>query len=219
MSAKNGAGQYENDEPTDGDGGTDGPSAGESGADEGQGGTEAEVGSTPEDVIDTPEDVIERLAAQGRALEARLRTVSAAYKEQQDEMRATRDRLERQAQAKEELRRGEVVATLFEPFQNLRRSVSAVRSGATADEVARGLEIVENQILEAFHRLGLEEVPGKGAKFDPSLHEAISTIPVTDPALDDVVIDVFSSGYRIGSRLIQPARVVIGKLQQISGEA
>ena len=42
---------------------------------------------------------------------------------------------------------------------------------------------------------------------------------VTEDAhdLDDVVIDVFSAGYGIGSRLIQPARVVIGKLQHHLG--
>ena len=177
------------------------------------------VESDPSDVVGTPEALVDRLASQVSALEARLRTVSAAYKEQQDELKATRERIERQAQAKEELRRGEVVAALFEPFENLRRSIGAVRSNAPADEVAKGLEIVETQILDAFRRLGLEEVPGKGARFDPGLHEAIATLPVTDPALDDIVIDVFSAGYRIGSRLIQPARVVIGKLQQVSGEA
>jgi molecular chaperone GrpE len=180
---------------------------------------DARFEGTPQDGVDLSAQLVSALVAQKEALEARLRTVSAAYKEQQDELRATRERLERQAQSREELRRGEVVAALFEPFQNLRRSVGAVRSGAPPDEIARGLEIVENQILEAFGKLGLEEVPGKGARFDPGLHEAISTIPVTDPALDDIVIEVFSAGYRIGSRLIQPARVVIGRVQESSGEA
>jgi molecular chaperone GrpE len=208
MSAKDGAENHENGE-------TVAPQGDPEDASESNGADPVE--SAPTDVVETPD--ADRLAMQVQALEARLRTVSAAYKEQQDELRATRERLERQAQAKEELRRGEVVAALFEPFENLRRSITAVRSGAAADEVAKGLEIVENQILEAFGRLGLEEVPGKGARFDPGLHEAIATLPVTDPALDEVVIDVFSAGYRIGSRLIQPARVVIGKLQQVSGEA
>jgi molecular chaperone GrpE len=208
MSAKDGAENHQNDEtvapPSDA-------------VDDAEGHELVDVG--PSDVVETPDVTVARLAAQVAALEARLRTVSAAYKEQQDELKATRERLERQAQAKEEMRRGEVVATLFEPFENLRRSIAAVRSGAPADEVAKGLEIVATQILDAFHRLGLEEVPGKGARFDPGLHEAIATMPVTDTALDEVVIDVFSAGYRIGSRLIQPARVVIGKLQQVSGEA
>ena len=207
MSAKDGTENHENDETVAPPG---------NGAE--SNGTEP-VDRVASEIVETPEGLVDRLAAQIQALEARLRTVSAAYKEQQDELRATRERLERQAQAKEELRRGEVVATLFEPFENLRRSIAAVRSGAPSDEVAKGLEIVETQILDAFRRLGLEEVPGKGARFDPGLHEAIATLPVTDPALDEVVIDVFSAGYRIGSRLIQPARVVIGKLQQVSGEA
>src|SRR6185436_4988918 len=94
------------------------------------------------DVVEMPDAMVDRLASQVQALEARLRTVSAAYKEQQDELKATRERIERQAQAKEELRRGEVVAALFEPFENVRRSIAAVRSGAPADEVAKGLEIV-----------------------------------------------------------------------------
>ena len=209
MSAKDGAENQETDETL---------AAPDAAADV-QGNGAEPVESEPSDVVDAPDALVDRLASQVSALEARLRTVSAAYKEQQDELRATRERIERQAQAKEELRRGEVVQALFEPFENLRRSIAAVRSGAPADEVGNGLEIVETQILDAFRRLGLEEVPGKGARFDPGLHEAIATLPVTDPALDDIVIDVFSAGYRIGSRLIQPARVVIGKLQQVSGEA
>ena len=52
----------------------------------------------------------------------------------------------------------------------------------------------------------------KGSRFNPNLHEALTMVPVEDPALDDVVIDVFSAGYRIGARLITPARVIVGQL-------
>ncbi len=73
-----------------------------------------------------------------------------------------------------------------------------------------GLDMVIGQFMTAFEGLGLEEVPGKGARFDPNLHEALTMMPVMDPALDDVVVEVFSAGYRVGTRLIQPARVVVG---------
>jgi len=152
------------------------------------------------------------------ALEARLRTVSAAYRQQQDEIASTKERLARQAAVKEELRRGEVVGTLFDPVENLRRATDSVRKTAGTDAVA-GLDIVLHQFFEAFKKLGLEEVPGKGSRFDPNLHEAISAIPVADPALDGVVIEVFDTGYRIGSRLLKPSRVVIGQLQEGLGEA
>ena len=48
------------------------------------------VESDPSDVVETPDALVLRLASQVQALEARLRTVSAAYKEQQDEPEARR---------------------------------------------------------------------------------------------------------------------------------
>jgi molecular chaperone GrpE len=152
-------------------------------------------------------------------LQARLRAVSAAYREQQDEIAQTKARLQRQSALKEEMRRGEVLAALFDPVENLKRSLDAARKGATAEDTATGLEMVHKAFLSAFEKLGLEEVPGAGAKFDPNLHEALTLVPVTDPALDGVVLEVFSAGYRIGGRLIKAARVVVGQYQEPVGEA
>lgn len=170
------------------------------------------------EIVDEPPEVVELRETVNR-LEARLRTVSSAYRAQQDEIQAIRSRLERQAAADAERRRGEVVATLFEPAQNLRRSIKALNDAGIAEEYVSGLSMTLTQIMEGFHKLGLEEVPGRGAKFDPNLHEAIAMTPVSDPALDSVVLDVFSTGYRIGNRLIVPARVIIGQLQEPVGEA
>lgn len=139
-------------------------------------------------------------------LEGRLRQVSAAYRQKQEEIESTKERLQRHAAVQEEIRRGEVVASLFEPVENLHRSIDTVK-GTPAEA---GLRMVYGQFMEALTRLGLEEVPGVGAKFDPNVHEAIATAPVPAAEQDNRVVNVFSSGYRIGSRLVRPARVVIG---------
>ena len=47
--------------------------------------------------------------------------------------------------------------------------------------------------------------------FDPNLHEALSVVPVAEAEQDGMVIEVFSAGYRVGSRLLKPARVIIGR--------
>lgn len=173
------------------------------------------------EVIEPPEfihDETARLRATVAELEARLKKVSAAYRQQVEEVEATKERLGRQAAYREERRRGEVVGTLFEPVENLKRSIEVVRKSA-GQEVAQGLDLVLQQFLDAFQKLGLEEVPGKGAKFDPKLHEALTMMPVTDPALDGVVVEVFDTGYRIGTNLLKPARVIVGQLQEGVGEA
>lgn len=168
--------------------------------------------------VDEPGDSIEeRLAAQLLELEGRLRTVSAAYKQKSDEIEATKTRLERNSALREEIRRGEVVAALFEPVENLHRSIHPLH--ALAPDAAQGLMMVHQQFLTALKALGLEEVGQEGERFDPSLHEAIHSEPVADAEFDNTVLRVFSTGFRNGRQLIRPARVVIGVYTQAAGEA
>jgi molecular chaperone GrpE len=150
-------------------------------------------------------------------LTARLRTVSAAYKNLQDDMHAFKSRTERQLTLREEVLRGDTVRALFEPLENLRRAVDAERSGGDAALVA-GLEAVVATFLDGFKQLGLEEYGQAGDRFDPSAHEALSTVPVSEDQ-DGTVTEVFSRGYRVGTRVIRAARVVVGQYDPPAGEA
>jgi molecular chaperone GrpE len=196
-----------------------GPDGAETDPDDGLEDAEQDV-PVIEIIEDDPAQVeIDRLEGTVDELQGRLRAVSAAYQKQQSEVAATRDRLKRQAAVQEELRRGEVVSGLFEPVENLRRSLEAAKKGASNDDTIQGLELVLKAFMDSFGKLGLEEVAGKGATFDPNIHEALTAMPVLDAALDQTVIEVFAAGYRIGSRLIRPAKVIVGTYQEPVGEA
>lgn len=147
-------------------------------------------------------------------LEARLRSVSSAYVALQDEMRAYQDRVRRMDEDKDRRRRGEAVTAIFEPVQNLRRSVDALKKADLPPSVVEGLELVLGQFVESLRRLGLEEIQAMGATFDPNVHEAMGTVMVTDQAQDGRVLHVYDVGYRIGSQVIQPARVIIGQYRE-----
>jgi len=167
-----------------------------------------------------PDPALAEAQQHSRDLEARLRSVSSAYKQLQEDMEQARQRQERHAKLQRDIQRGELVASLFEPLENLRRSIDAVSKDETVSvEAKEGLGHVSKQFLTAFTDLGLEETGAVGETFDPNVHEALGAMPVTDEAQDDLIIEVFSKGYRIGSRLLQPARVIIGKYQEPSGEA
>ncbi len=154
-------------------------------------------------------DPIEELKAELAGTEARLRTVSAAYKTLQSDMNGYKQRTTRQLELKLEIAKGDAVSRLFPGVANLRRSIDAARDTADAGLV-EGLEMVHRELMGGFEKLGLEEVAGIGAVFDPLVHEALSVIPVQDEALHDRVVQVFSDGYRVGTRLITPAKVIIG---------
>jgi molecular chaperone GrpE (heat shock protein) len=168
-----------------------------------------------DDAVALAEARAQELEARVQDLEARLRTVSAAYRQKQDEIESVKRRLEDRAAMQEEIRRGEVVATLFDPVENLHRSLDAAKGLAPE----QGLRMVYGQFMTALQKLGLEEVPGVGSAFDPSLHEAIGTQPVQAEEEDGKIQSVFSAGYRIGKRLIRPARVVIGSYTAPVAEA
>jgi molecular chaperone GrpE len=70
--------------------------------------------------------------------------------------------------------------------------------------------MVHAQFMEALHKLGLEEVPGVGSTFAPEMHEALQAVPVDDPEQDNKVLQVWARGYRLGSRVIRAAKVVVG---------
>jgi len=161
------------------------------------------------DLVD-PNPELTAARAEVQELQARLRAVSAAYRQLQEDVEATKERLNRQAEFQRELQRGETVAKMFDPVDNLTRSIDSVNDSDTKE----GLKMVAHQFMTALSELGLEVLSPDGAPFDPNEHEALSVVPVTDPTQSDVVIEVFSAGYRVGSRLLKPARVVIGRFEE-----
>ena len=164
------------------------------------------------DVVDlNPELTAAR--AELSELQARLRAVSAAYRQVQEEVEATKERLTRQAEFQRQLQRGETVAKMFDPLDNLTRSIESVSDPDTKE----GLTLVVHQFMGALAELGLELLNPEGAEFDPNEHEALSVVPVESAEQDNRVIEVFSAGYRVGSRLLKPARVVIGKFTATDG--
>ena len=58
---------------------------------------------------------------------------------------------------------------------------------------------------------GVERVDPAGETFDPNLAEAIGMEPVEDESMDGRVTRTYRPGYRLGERILRPARVAVGK--------
>jgi molecular chaperone GrpE len=155
--------------------------------------------------------------AELEAAQVRLRAVSKAYSDLQQEMAAFKQRMETRARMDGELQAFDQVRAFFDPVMNLKRSIG--HAGSDVAVLVDGLRMVHHQFMESLHKLGLEEVPGVGATFDPRLHEALGVAPVTDAAQDGKVLIVHTVGYTVKGRVLQAAQVVIGKHQESAGEA
>lgn len=115
--------------------------------------------------------------------------------------RAARETAAAGARAKAEL-----VRELLPALDNLERALAA--AGEADDGFARGVQMVHAEIVGALERNGVAAFEPSGERFDPTVHEALSTRPADD-AEAGVVIDVVEKGYRLEETVLRPARVVV----------
>ena len=161
-----------------------------------------------------PVSAEERAKQQVEELAAKLRTVSKAYTDLQEEMDSFRQRQMQLADVKAQRKAGEVVEAFFEPVQNLKRCLET--GGDDVAAVRQGVEMVLSQFSTRMDKLGLKEVPGAGSRFDPSVHNALALQPVENKEQDGIVLHVHAVGYAVGGRVIQPAQVIIGKYEEMA---
>ena len=154
---------------------------------------------------------IQQLEERTRRAEEQVRSYAQSYQQElQAEVARTQERLTRDAAREVTRLKGALVAELLEVLDNLDRSLAAIPADANAG-IRQGLELVREQFLATLTRQGLEEVPAVGERFDPAVHEAAATAPVSDPAQDRQVLQVLKPGYRFAGTLVRPALVQVGQ--------
>jgi molecular chaperone GrpE len=71
--------------------------------------------------------------------------------------------------------------------------------------------MVRRQFLSKLEGLGVKPIESGDARFDPMLHEAVSTVPASSPDQDGMVVGIIRQGYRIGDDVLRPAAVAVAK--------
>jgi molecular chaperone GrpE len=72
-----------------------------------------------------------------------------------------------------------------------------------------GVEYIFAQFMTGLSDSGIEKINTAGVPFDPNLHQSIESIPTDDTSKDHTIEKVLQAGYKMGDRVIRPARVNI----------
>ncbi|HEX8142231.1 MAG TPA: nucleotide exchange factor GrpE [Pyrinomonadaceae bacterium] len=159
---------------------------------------------------------VEQLEERARAAEQKLSDVQARFEQLraqlQRETDETRQRLNRAADERARREKAEFISALLPFADNLQRAMEAAEQGSSFESLLEGVRGTSNNFENALSALGVETVPAVGQPFDPQLHEAVDTVPVEDER-DGTVTAEYSRGYRMGERLLRPARVQVGRAQ------
>ena len=160
--------------------------------------------ATDETAEAAEESVEERLAAAEAKAEEHLNDLKRLAAEFDNyRKRSARDQETFASRANERL-----VKELLPVLDDLERALEAADQHEEA-EVIEGVRLVHRSLESSLQREGLEEIPTDG-KFDPHIHEALLSQPA-DGAESGSIIQVLQKGYRLGDRVLRPARVIVAE--------
>jgi molecular chaperone GrpE len=157
--------------------------------------TEAEPGTTAEETVE------ERLAAAEARTEEHLGDLKRLAAEFDNyRKRAAREQASVLSRAAER-----VVKELLPVLDDLERALEAADQHEEA-KLEEGVRLIHQQLRGILDREGLQEIETEG-RFDPHVHEALLAQPAD--AEEGTVLQVAQKGYRLGDRVLRPARVVV----------
>ena len=150
-----------------------------------------------------PVDLVQQLEAQVASLEDSLLRAKADYQNLQ--RRSALDGAEAIRYANAEL-----MKSLLGVIDDFERSLEAAETSGNLDAVVDGVRLVYENLVKALGTHGLERIEALHRPFDPNFHEAMMQQPTADLAPGSVMEEI-AKGYRLGDRVLRPAKVVVSK--------
>ena len=149
------------------------------------------------------------------ALEKDLQETKDALAEQKDkfvrlqaETDNFRKRLSREKEEFSQYANERLFKALIPIFDNFERALEA--SSNDAKSLKKGLDMILKQFSSFLEKEKVEPIKAVGEKFDPAIHEVLSS-EESDDHEEDTIISQFVKGYTINHRVLRPAQVVISK--------
>ena len=101
--------------------------------------------------------------------------------------------------------RADVVTKFLPVYDNLMR---ALNQGTEDEAYRKGVEMIMNQFCTTLQKLGVEKIEALGAKFDPTLHNAVMHVEDAEKGENEIV-EVFQEGFKLGDKVIRFAMVKV----------
>lgn len=98
----------------------------------------------------------------------------------------------------------EVFLPCLDTFRDAKKSI-------TDEKVLEGVNMIENKILTALSKLGVEKIESIGQPFDHNLHEVLAVMR-DESKENDIILEEYQAGYTFNGKVIRYAKVIVNKL-------
>jgi molecular chaperone GrpE len=118
-----------------------------------------------------------------------------------------RKRYERELRRERDSERSRVVTEWLPVIDNLELALR--HTGSSSGGLVDGVAAVRDQAVAVLDQLGFRRFEDVGRPFDPTRHEAVSTIDADAPT--DTVVAAVRPGYGSEREILRPAKVVVAR--------
>ncbi|MDX6729681.1 MAG: molecular chaperone GrpE [Baekduia sp.] len=121
-----------------------------------------------------------------------------------------RKRARRDVEAAQARGVGRLARELLPSLDNLERALAAAEAEEADAEhhLTKGIRLVQQELLSALTRVGIEPYSPAGEAFDPHQHEAVAQQP-TEGVASGTIVQVYQPGYRYKEDVLRAAKVVV----------
>ena len=151
----------------------------------------------------------QRLEEELEATRRRVDQLARAYQELNKDREDFKLRLTRERERMLDVERGTVAITLLEAIDELDRSLAMV--GEDTSSLVQGVRLIRDGMLKKVQGMGIERLQVVGLPFDPNIAEAMDMEVTPTPEDDQKVVEELRAGYKLKERVIRPARVKVAK--------
>jgi molecular chaperone GrpE len=172
--------------------------------------TPAPLDATAVEVEDDTEDRAQDAAAEAPDEGADGPDFKDLYLRAAAETENVRKRARRDVEAAQARGVARLVREILPSLDNLDRALAAAEAEEADAEhhLTKGIRLVQQELLAALTRVGVEPYSPQGEPFDPHQHEAVAQQPV-EGAASGTVVQVYQPGYRYKDEVLRAAKVVV----------
>jgi len=169
---------------------------------------DAAPGPEEEAAAAEPDPLVEQ-AARIAALEAEAAELRDERLRALAEVENMRRRTERERREASRYGAAGLARDMLGVADNLRRALAS-GAEAGAEDLLKGVELVERELAQVFQRHHIARIEAEGARFDHNRHQAMFEQETAD-AEPGTVVQVVQDGYLLHDRLLRPAMVGVAK--------
>lgn len=100
--------------------------------------------------------------------------------------------------------------SIIEAFLPCLDTFKEAKKNISDEGVLKGVEMIENKILDALSQVGVKKMETIGQKFDHNLHEAIAQFK-DESKENDIILEEYQAGYIFNDKVIRYAKVIVNK--------